>query len=457
MTISYNPSIVTQNLAFLVDTVNPKSYTNSENLFYYSENLNYSGYSNISAYTITYATSVISPIGTTSTNTVIGASTSSNYSYISQQYNTGQGGYYTFSMYAKPGTTGTITLIHGTNGFYAPNGTSTVYATVTVDLPTSTMTLRGLSQATGNNNTIADFSWGKTPANNGWTRYYITANLTTSTNLWPITSVNAGFYVGSPGNTSAANGLNMYAWGLQLEASTQMNTYTPTVGSIVPRSLIWKDISGNGNNLTLSSYNTYNNGQSMSGGVFSTNSSTQAFAAANQKFFGTASATNVSYSFTINANWYADQYYQSLFGMQSASVANTSFYYVAVLNMDAPNGPIGDLCMDFRTPTSYDRYRFGYNMLPYSNQWILLTYTFNTGTHSLYINNSLVSQQTGTSTLFPGWPSNVSNSGFAIGTNLDSARPIGNANIGWAAVYNSTLTLDQIKQNFAALRGRYGI
>jgi len=451
MSISYNPSIVTQNLALLVDTVNPKSYTNSENLFYYSENLNYSGYTNLSAYTVTYATSVISPAGTTSTNTVIGASTSANYSYISQQYITGQGGYYTFSMYAKPGTTGTITLIHGTNGFYTPNGTSTVYATVIVDLPTSTMTLRGLSQGTGNNNTIADFSWGKTPAANGWTRYYIIANLTTSTNLWPMTSVNAGFYVGIPGNTSAANGLNMYAWGLQLENSTQMNSYTPTAGSNAFRSLIWNDISGNNNNLTIGG-GIYNPGQSMSSGVFFTNSATVCSASASQNFLKTTSATNVSYSFTINANWYADQYYQTLFGMQSSG-----FTYVATLILDNAVSPIGDLCVDMRSPLGNDRDIIQYNMLPYSNQWILLTYTFNTGTHSLYVNNNLVAQASGNNKIFPGWPSGVSNSGFAIGTNLDSARPIGNANIGWVAVYNSTLTLDQITQNFSALRGRYGI
>ena len=452
MTVSYNPSIAVQNLAFLVDTANPKSYTNGENLWTWSENqpLGLIGGGGGNTFFVNTATTV-TPTGTTASTLVLNASTSNQYNFMSEQFGGSFPGYYTMSYYVKPYSTSTITMILGTNGFNQYYSSGTVWATVYINPITTAMSVRGLSNSNTNVNTIADFKWGSIPAANGWTRYWLTANLTTTTGA--IATVLGGFYIGDPGTCGLAAGTGVYTWGWQLEASSTVTNYVPTTSVNSPRSLTWTDLTGRGNNLSINSYVLYtaNLGQAMATGVFTTNSSTQSYASISQQFFNTSSATNVSYSFMINANWAANQYYQTLMGMQSSGFASVATLVMA----SAP----GLLYLDFRSPAwgSADRNIISYDMTPYTNRWCLITYTFNAGQHTLYVNNQQVAQATGSNTLFPPWPSGVAASGYALGTNIDSARPIGDAKISWSAVYNKTLSLSEVTQNYNALRGRYGI
>jgi hypothetical protein len=448
MTVSYNPSIAVQNLAFLVDTANPKSYTNGENLFINSEK--YSGYSSAGNFVIFPNTStVVTPAGTTASSLLVNVGVT-NYSQISQGYFTTAPGYYTISYYFRPASTSTVSLLLGTQGYDTAQAGG-LYFRIVLDLSSRAFRSPQLVTSTTASTTtvVTDFSYSAVDAGSGWTRCSVTTNLTTAT---PFTSVYGGFYSGIYGQTLASTGTGVYTWGWQLEASSTVTNYVPTTTTISPRSLTWTDLTGRGNNLSINSYVLYtaNLGQAMATGVFTTNSSTQSFAYIPQQFFNTSSATNVSYALMINANWAANQYYQTLIGMQSSA-----FAYVATLNMD--QGVSKLLCVDFRTPSASDRSIITYDMTAYINQWCLITYTFNAGQHTLYINNQQVAQATGVNTRFPNWPAGVVASGYAIGTNIDSGRPIGDAKISWSAVYNKTLSLAEVTQNYNALRGRYGI
>ena len=83
------------------------------------------------------------------------------------------------------------------------------------------------------------------------------------------------------------------------------------------------------------------------------------------------------------------------------------------------------------------------------NRWHMATMTFNGTTLSLYVNGVLQGSTTG------GAVTLNSTQDLFVG-----ARPQGNyfnGNISNAQVYNRALTAEEIRQNFNALRGRYGI
>jgi hypothetical protein len=499
MAIGYNPTAVTTGLVLLLDPANPKAYNYQENLFYYSEQIgNNSYYSNTSYYNITTGTSntytnavnpgsvVFSPNGSTTTNIITGISTSQQYAFINQQYNTTFPGVYTFSMYAQPGTTSTITLIHGTNGFYAPNGTSTVYVTVIVNLATTQMTFRGISQNSSNTNSINDFSWGSVPAANGWTRYWVTANLTTSTQYgaYPLGSISSGFYVNLPGGTADSYGKYMYAWGMQLQMNSYLNNYYRTTNSLISPSLTINDLSVNKNNGTLTGayvytpyYNGANNGYFNLGLPNYYTSST--FIRPNYNFgyqVGSYISTLMPVSqfattsnFTISTWFNMGPYYISNPGSQNYTVAgtiagsmsydgwgllwcgNSSTYQISTW-VRAQAGS-NNLIQGY--PGNDNYYSGGYNLN--TNTWYnaVMVYNYTAGVQSLYINNTL----TGTAGVITG-TFNVIDPNFNLGGTYSAGGPSPIAFPGYfgpTQVYNRALSANEISQNFAAYRGRFGV
>ena len=121
---------------------------------------------------------------------------------------------------------------------------------------TGSVTLRGLSQGPGNVNSVNDFTWGSVPDANGWTRYWVTGNFSTSTqnSLWPINAISSGVYIGQPGNTGASYGQGYWRWGEQLQQNNYLNTYYATTNAIIAPSKTLIDLSGNNNTGTLTSY-----------------------------------------------------------------------------------------------------------------------------------------------------------------------------------------------------------
>ena len=183
----------------------------------------------------------------------------------------------------------------------------------------------------------------------------------------------------------------------------------------------WYDLSGNNNNATL--YNTPTFDSSLGGGVITFNGSNESglvstlnFASSDHTImaigkYNTASGRLISsYSNNWVMGWhgtptgYIDRFYAGAWVAQSSSSSSTDFYCYAAT---------GDISGD---------------------------------TWKLYKNGSLF----------------VSNSNGSIGPNQISlgrhaTNEYSNCSIGIVMAYNRVLTAAEIKQNFNAYRGRYGI
>ena len=201
----------------------------------------------------------------------------------------------------------------------------------------------------------------------------------------------------------------------------------------------WSDLSGNGNNVTVY------NGPSFSNGEFTLDA--DAYFGVSNNFMGTTNASNISYNFFMKFNWGTPIGYKTIFGFQQSNFDRVANF---VLNT-------GDnkLEFDLRNAGTSERDIFNYDMSAYANQTSLITYTFNSGVHKLYVNGNNVSTYNGTQTTFPSW--STGNGGFCVGNNLASTRYLAEGTFSHMLVYLKTLTPQEIQQNFNALRGRFSI
>ena len=90
---------------------------------------------------------------------------------------------------------------------------------------------------------------------------------------------------------------------------------------------------------------------------------------------------------------------------------------------------------------------------PPSQRWNMLTGTWDGTTMKLYLNGVKQTNElsfTGNGTLFDITI-------VQLGYYFNTSQPYTNGKISTASIYNRALTDDEIKQNFSALRGRYGI
>jgi hypothetical protein len=95
----------------------------------------------------------------------------------------------------------------------------------------------------------------------------------------------------------------------------------------------------------------------------------------------------------------------------------------------------------------------GWQTLPIGLQWNMLTATWNGSVMKLYING--VKQNNERSHTGSGILSNINT--IQLGYNFNSGQPLTNGKFGMFQIYNKELSSSEIKQNFNATRGRYGI
>jgi hypothetical protein len=202
----------------------------------------------------------------------------------------------------------------------------------------------------------------------------------------------------------------------------------------------WYDRSGNGNNVEII------NGPSFSNGEFTLDADADFRAGSN--FMGTTDATNVSYSFSMKFNWGTPTGYKTIFGFQQSSF-NRVANFVLNTNKD-------ELEFDLRTGGTLNRDIFQYNMSSYANQTVLISYTFNSGEHKLYINGDNVSTQSHSLSTFPTFIEGGIG-GFCVGNNLASRRRLQEGTFSHILVYLKTLTPQEIQQNYKAIKGRFGL
>jgi len=461
MGLSYNPSATVNGLLLNVDFANPKSYTEQENLFLWSEDPSKASMAGTYIQFVNTSTT-LSPVNDTSSSLIINGSAVSNYNFMTETYTTTTNGIYTMSFHVKPYSTSTISMILGTNGFYTlASGTGTSYAIVTINPIVSSMTYRSFTNSTTNVNTVADFSWGSSQAANGWTRYWMSLDATTTTF---ITSVNGGFYVGEPGLTSAAAGTGVYTWGWQLESSNAANTYVKTQASIVSKNTRIVDMISR-NNFTLSNpnYVSINPSGYLQNHRYPATTSTvkTGGGAYMNNLVGGLSVTNfLYYDHTwevwarvddINPTW-AD-------GTEGMNILTCYPGYHAGYMYDTT----GMYYYIWSTTTSYTCALWtigtGSQQIKQGN-WVQLAVTRTGNDFVPYVNGV----QAGTGyTRTISTTSVVTNNQLVIGAIVPAAigggsyRYYSKSSVSLIRMYNRALSADEIKNNFSANRGRFGL
>ena len=191
----------------------------------------------------------------------------------------------------------------------------------------------------------------------------------------------------------------------------------------------WTDLSGAGNNGTLTNSPTYSG--TTNGGVFTFDGSTQ-YAAT-----------------TLNSSTISDG---TLSAWCYPIASPNSSYYDGIIDGDSPGNYGTGFGINNSTYQAIVNDQF-WNTIGQSvilNQWVMVTMTFTATTALFYINGTQVSSLSYTrGTVSPG-------NNYLIGKSAANARYF-NGRISTAMVYNRALTSDEILTNFKALRGRYGI
>jgi hypothetical protein len=201
----------------------------------------------------------------------------------------------------------------------------------------------------------------------------------------------------------------------------------------------WSDLSGNGNHGTLVNEVGYS---SNNGGTITFEGSTN-----NYITIPYSSSLTPTTSITIDAFYYPQDNgtsWTSLIQYPISSVSHISPYFewAIYLQMDTKI---------FHTRINgiaYETLTNAYNL----NQWQHFVLTWQPNTVNFYVNAELI----GSVTTSPSSIVYDANNPVLIGANSSGGEPA-EGNLGSMKVYNKVLTDSEIKQNFEALRGRYGI
>ena len=291
----------------------------------------------------------------------------------------------------------------------------------------------------------------------------VSTNGNANTSLWPgissgeVTGATGSGSRGSSWDTQASNSLQVSARNLAVINIPQRYSATGFRGvrstsAVADNGLVlhldagntssypgtgstWTDLTGNGNNATLSNF-TFN---SANGGSIDFNSSTtQAIVAASSTIPYGASARTVSmWIYTVATSWNRDQ--NNVFFYGTAGSSRLAFG----LDMDTPYPQMqfwnyGDV--DNTWTTTFQE--VGWNN-------ICITYGTDQNIR-IYENGVLVQNY------FAPNPMNTSaNTAISIGS--EGALRVFDGRISAVYLYNRALTATEVLQNFNALKGRYGL
>jgi len=193
----------------------------------------------------------------------------------------------------------------------------------------------------------------------------------------------------------------------------------------------WTDLSGNGNNGTLTNGVGYN---SSNGGYFDLDGTDDYISTGLVLPSPSTKPTTFDLVFKYNTNNNfrgligAAQYQQSGFSIGFASQSSIRITYNA-------------------SPSSSYEPTWSYDSSVISNG----TFVFDGRNISGYRNGSLISTHTAS------FDTDVNNNGVQIGRTLQGGWQVSDVDIYVVRVYNRALTASEISQNFNALRGRFGI
>lgn len=422
MSLVHSPKIVTSGLTMYVDPANPKSYNSAENLMDASEAFVTWGAANC-----TFVSNVITaPDGTKTADAVIASAADVGH-YISKGAagTTVSDTVYTFSIYLKH------------KGFdlivFQPTFKDGTYQNIANwNLATKTATATGV----GITATIKELD-------DGWFRVTSTFNSKTG-----ASQINPLIYIGTYGNILGDGVKGVYAWGAQLERGTTASKYTKTTTAAITRSTSITDISVEGNNgiLTNGVGYTNNNGGSL---IFDGVDDYISFSTFDMTSLSPSSVTleawvnhnNFAVSQAYINNWFSflsdqrgvllrtfnDQKFPSFWWCWGTADGSNSYYSV-----------------------------YASNITMSTNTWYHVVGTFEKNVAArIYVNGTLNNSVTTLSYINKDIVYDTSQK-FRIGqSNINSS--LMNGFISQAKIYNRALSDSEIKQNFNAVRGRYGL
>ena len=197
----------------------------------------------------------------------------------------------------------------------------------------------------------------------------------------------------------------------------------------------WTDLSGNGNNATISGTSVWND---TYGGQFD---------------FGDVSQTTQYITLPHQAAQSTGTSFTMEFWMKP--VSSSGKYFCSMASSDADN----NYFLLQQNSTSFQRYT-GTGNIPYSNNEILQFCVVRNGsdTGTFYKNGGNPTSSTSISVI-----NGVANGGWILNQEQDTVGGSFDANQNYRGafmivkLYNKALTASEIQQNFNALRGRFGI
>jgi hypothetical protein len=191
---------------------------------------------------------------------------------------------------------------------------------------------------------------------------------------------------------------------------------------------VWRDLSGNGNDGTLTNgptFSTANRGCIVFDGI--------------NDFVPSSLPLPISNSFTI-----------SVWVKNNTLLSNTVQRYVSIISeigVIRYDGFLSQGQLHFYIKTSGTFKQIRVNNALQTNVWYYLVGTWDGTTQSLYKNGSQIFSQNPGGTLDNG----------ALNYYLSAPDEPLNGNMGQVCIYNRAITVEEVSQNFNATRGRYGI
>ena len=231
--------------------------------------------------------------------------------------------------------------------------------------------------------------------------------------------------------------------GFQAEVGSLVTDYYPTTGTIKNRGTTWTDLSGNGNNGTLTGGPTYS----------SSNGGSIVFDGSNDYVSGPTFSSVLNYQtsgtiecfFKIISSPSAD--FVDIWGFANQSTTRVIWFESSTIVLDnlrfvwrLSSGSLGAIDTNIAPSTNRN-----INQVVCSYEVISTDITFRVYINGTFYNSSTVS---GSLTNSPSLP-------LSIGGNLGIQSF--NCNIYNFKIYNRALTAQEISQNFNAMRGRFGI
>jgi hypothetical protein len=426
MATNYNPRTVTDGLVLALDAGNIKGYDKYENLFTYSIFEQGLFVRNSGTFT---ANATVAPDGTSTASLVTPSSSSSYYGWLPNSTYTFTNGIAILSFYAKA---------NGYNwvGVKSALGTSWSYSAAGYNLSTGETFTYDLD--TNGYQFVSANSVG-----NGWYRIVIRIR---ANSLSSGSYMNIGVWSDMPtqhiGVWNGNGTSGAYFWGAQLENGSTANDYYPTTGTAKTRGTILTDLSGFGNTGTITTGPTYS---SANGGSLDFDGVDDYGYINYSPSLAPTSAISgggwVFYSDWINSSGNIFSKLQSGgYGLQHSIIGGNVSFLV-------------------RLSGAFQSSTFSKSLM--NSGWNHIFGTFDGRYIRMYLNGNAVGTPYDHGSVTSIEYSVSNNLGLCIDAGSGSSNSVEgtptNARISSIQIYNKALTAAEVRQNYNATKGRFGL